>query len=347
MQGNLDALPLLELITYLGYNESSGSLSLQSNSQTVHISLEQGSIRSVSTNDPALRIGQVLIQLDLITEEQIEQALALQSIAADPERIGEVLVDVGYISESDINRTMATQIASAVGIMFNDPDREYAFQPVSGPADQNSSIDFTHESLVRVALFLAEYCLDQAGIPVPELPPERPFDDDELEEPETAQHEIVQRLTAVYQSATGANLHDFHPIPRMRRQVGELLQLILNPVSPFYITPVDRESEGLLPVPAYQVRLIDREIDVWTLTDLTRSARQLLLDLLNGEDRLHVLLSNLKPSTGNPDRAVRELSSARLIDIEIDHREETSDDVSRSDGDSPNDDRTVFLRLLR
>lgn len=338
IRGRLDPISLLELITGLVCYQRSGLLVIQSRSQAVEITVDRGSVQSVSLDDSALLIGQVLIQLGAITEEQIEQALALQSIATDPERIGEVLVDVGYITEIDISRAIATQIASSLEIMFNDLDRRFRFESRTPGNRISIAPDITHEPLVLMALYLAEHWFEQnagteglaAGLLV---------DEETIERFSPEQQEVLGRLDSIHHKVSNDRIGQHSADFRVEHSISRVIEHVMQRVTPADILSAGLRARSLPGVPAYQVHLIDRTIDIWGLTDLTRNARNLLLNLLNGEDRLSVLLSNLKPLTSNPDRAIRELSSAGLIRLEIDHRAE-----SRKPGTKR--DRTVTLKFL-
>ncbi len=59
------------------------------------------------------RLGEVLINADLITEEQLKQALEAQTRLAKTgkwSRIGEILIDLGYIDRNDLNQAITQQI---------------------------------------------------------------------------------------------------------------------------------------------------------------------------------------------------------------------------------------------
>ena len=60
------------------------------------------------------RLGDMLLSVDLITEEQLNEALAKQKESKD--RLGMVLVDNGYITDSQLIETLRMQL----GIDFID-----------------------------------------------------------------------------------------------------------------------------------------------------------------------------------------------------------------------------------
>jgi hypothetical protein len=65
------------------------------------------------------RLGEVLLQERLVTKEQIEEALADQSVTG--ELLGEILVRKGYVAERNIAETIATQYS----FPYLEPDQYY------------------------------------------------------------------------------------------------------------------------------------------------------------------------------------------------------------------------------
>ncbi|MGZ5350944.1 MAG: type II secretion system protein GspE, partial [Actinomycetota bacterium] len=60
------------------------------------------------------QLGQILIELGYITQDQLEQALAEHQ--RTPKSLGRVLIDLGMIKEGDLVRALAEQ----VGLEFVD-----------------------------------------------------------------------------------------------------------------------------------------------------------------------------------------------------------------------------------
>lgn len=67
------------------------------------------SIEAVKINKKAL-LGEILLNWKLITHEKLELALKEQSASSVHKRIGEILVDLGFISEQDVLRALSFQL---------------------------------------------------------------------------------------------------------------------------------------------------------------------------------------------------------------------------------------------
>ncbi len=56
------------------------------------------------------KIGELLIEFDYITEEELEEALRLKSDSSEDMKIGEIMVDLGYISEKELLQVLEMQM---------------------------------------------------------------------------------------------------------------------------------------------------------------------------------------------------------------------------------------------
>jgi len=59
-------------------------------------------------NKPRLRLGELLLQAGVMTEEQLHEALSRQS--GSDKRLGQVLLDGGYITQQELTRVLETQL---------------------------------------------------------------------------------------------------------------------------------------------------------------------------------------------------------------------------------------------
>lgn len=315
MRGKLDAVPLLEAFSLLASYRESGALTLSSTRDQVVIYFERGAVRSVSTNDNAMRIGEMLIQLGHVTEEQVEQALALQSVADDPDRIGEVLLDIGYISEREISQAIAQQIQAALVSLLRENDGTFEFTPLPPSGKPRFAPEISFEPIIMNATYLADRWLDDHHAEQVESLPEAIIDNRVLTHVKPHERELLQRLVTTYNQLHTLAWRYGEAAQQVKRSVERLLEHVIEQFAKDY---GEEERAGPPEKPIdYELELIDLEIDLWSLTDLTRSARSVLLFLLNGGSRLSDLTAELDDLAEHPDRAVRELVSANLISIEL------------------------------
>src|SRR5580700_8772911 len=73
-----------------------------------------------------MRLGEILIERRLITQEDLDRALELQRERADNnEKIGKILVDLGFISARDVLSALAEQLQVPLLVVDGPP----AFSP--------------------------------------------------------------------------------------------------------------------------------------------------------------------------------------------------------------------------
>lgn len=348
MRGTLNAAPLLELLSALRRFRKSGSLLCEAASMSLSVIIEHGAVRSVSTSDPSLRIGQVLIQLGLTTEEHIEQALALQTVALDPERIGDVLVDVGFIPETAIGQAIGAQISSSLMVMFNDEERTLTFRQTEPETTPEQPLHPASDPLILTAAFLSEYWLDNADYSHPDNRASSPAT---LSGHATAAEKLRRRFRFVLDRINKKPDLVSLEQPRVVRSLNYLVDYLerVSPRVPHHedLHPTVTQT-ATRPGSARCLDLIDREIDIWQLADLTRGARAGLLELINGEQNQTTIEEVIGEIDSSPERAIMELIERKLI-----HQPYASPsrpeqpEQAPSPTNSGDQDRTLTMRFYR
>nr|MBF6592358.1 DUF4388 domain-containing protein [Ktedonobacterales bacterium] len=114
--GQLEAFRLEELLQMMGLGPSTGALHLhQKAGRTGIIYFENGYLVSCTELDTeALTLGHVLQQLNLASAAQLEHAFQLQTQDPLGKRIGERLMDLGILTQEQLNSALKTQTLWAV-----------------------------------------------------------------------------------------------------------------------------------------------------------------------------------------------------------------------------------------
>lgn len=109
--GRLEEFRLEELLQMMGLGQSTGALHLhQAGGRTGLIYFDGGALVSCSELDTeALTLGHVLQQLNLASATQLEHAFQLQTHDPLGKRIGERLVDLGALTQEQLNHALKTQ----------------------------------------------------------------------------------------------------------------------------------------------------------------------------------------------------------------------------------------------
>jgi hypothetical protein len=127
--GDLSDLPLHILLQALTRAGQTGRLTLRTRVEEVTLVLDRGRIAAVLSSDAQLRLGQMLLQLGDISEEQLEQALALQAVTDGRRRLGQILTELGFVTHQQIKRALAQQFEEVLVRVLGAADASFAFVP--------------------------------------------------------------------------------------------------------------------------------------------------------------------------------------------------------------------------
>jgi len=123
--GSLDTVPLPTLIRWLNEEQKSGVLEVEKNRRSKAIEFRKGFIGSCMSNDPAERIGQVLLSRGKISKEQLQQALATQ--ATEHKNLGLILIEMGCLTQAEISHYIAAKAKETILGLFAWSDATFRF----------------------------------------------------------------------------------------------------------------------------------------------------------------------------------------------------------------------------
>ena len=110
-RGNLKSVALSTILQILSTDNRTGVLHFEQGQASRAICLKDGKIVAASGRE-GQRLGQILYDRGLISQEQLEEAL--EKTKEEKKRLGEVLLDLGYINEDSLKKLIRYQIQEAV-----------------------------------------------------------------------------------------------------------------------------------------------------------------------------------------------------------------------------------------
>ncbi|HVX29983.1 MAG TPA: DUF4388 domain-containing protein [Nitrolancea sp.] len=153
--GDLDDLPLQDVLYLLSTRHRSGRLTLRTSMNEFVLLFDHGRVASVVTDDDSLRIGRLLVEQGYVTEAQLEQALALQDVTDRTTRIGDVLVALGFVTRQQIGQAVAGQFEASLFRVLLYPNGTLEFEPEESikvdPFVQDTSVELMILNAVRMA----------------------------------------------------------------------------------------------------------------------------------------------------------------------------------------------------
>ena len=139
LAGTLKDFSLADIFQLIGLQKKTGILTLTNEKEVARILFMNGMVVGADTDSQNLenRLGYVLVKSNLISQEELEQALANQDKTL--QRLGQVLVARGFIKSENLRNSLQTQTTQIIYSLFRWTDGEYHFQ-------QQSSVDYDQEN---------------------------------------------------------------------------------------------------------------------------------------------------------------------------------------------------------
>ncbi|MCA2978636.1 MAG: DUF4388 domain-containing protein [Myxococcaceae bacterium] len=127
LSGDFETMPMRDLIGFLANRAASGVLTLEKEGTKKQLHLESGSIINASSNLPREFLGQFLINLGHITEEQFTKAWETQQ--ETKVFLGRILVMIGLVTEDVVVAALATKFRETLQEAFDWKSGTFAFVP--------------------------------------------------------------------------------------------------------------------------------------------------------------------------------------------------------------------------
>jgi hypothetical protein len=104
--GDAAAFPTSDLIAFLNQARWTGVLKVQAANGERSVIFKEGEVRGATSDDPADRLGEVIVRLGFLSRRQLEEAIESSST-----KIGRALVDKGVLQPHDLWRCVTQQLS--------------------------------------------------------------------------------------------------------------------------------------------------------------------------------------------------------------------------------------------
>jgi hypothetical protein len=133
LRGDLRTMPLPDVLQWVATGRKTGTLHVERRSVQKRIILRDGHVHSSWSNDPRESLGQFLIRLRLVTEEQLFRALLAQEEKG--RLLGSLLVSDGILTEDDLKRALKAKAEETIYDLFLWPSGQFEFREGEYPED--------------------------------------------------------------------------------------------------------------------------------------------------------------------------------------------------------------------
>ena len=147
IKGSLREASLPDVLQLLSMGKKTGCLSVTHRNNFGNIYFDKGRISYASIVNRRDRLGDMLVKNGVITQEQLDQAVALQVKQRD-KRLGELLVELESLSREQLHQFIRIQIEEAVYYLFTWNQGTFNFEADVEPEEQDLIVSINPESLL-------------------------------------------------------------------------------------------------------------------------------------------------------------------------------------------------------
>ncbi|MBN1204534.1 MAG: DUF4388 domain-containing protein [Myxococcaceae bacterium] len=126
LSGDFATMPVKDVVHYLGNRRVSGKLRIQRAGVFKELTLSDGSVISASSNQPREYLGQFLINMGHLTEDQLSRAFDAQR--ETDLLLGKILVMKGIVPEATVQSTLSLKFREMLLDAFEWSDGEFQFE---------------------------------------------------------------------------------------------------------------------------------------------------------------------------------------------------------------------------
>ena len=160
MQGTLDTFGVVEILQMLGRMHRSGTLHIECPQRLIDVHFTGGRIAETRDSTRVAAdtvIGSQLLKRALVTEQQLQAALAQQE--ARPRPVGTILVEHGAVAEDALREVLSRQIANTLVAAKLEAAGSFVFVVDPSPAPVDCVTVDTQSVLLGISALGGEYCL--------------------------------------------------------------------------------------------------------------------------------------------------------------------------------------------
>jgi tetratricopeptide (TPR) repeat protein len=147
IKGSLKEASLPDVLQLLALGKKTGCLAIADRQNFGYIYFEDGRICYASIVNRRDRIGDLLRKNQLVTNDQLDQAIRVQEVHRE-RRLGGILIELGFVSREQLEQLLFLQIEEAVYHLFTWSQGTFNFEAGVKPEQQVFTVSINPESLL-------------------------------------------------------------------------------------------------------------------------------------------------------------------------------------------------------
>jgi len=128
MQGNLNQVPLPEVLQFVSMGKSTGLLLLSDGQNEVVLSIISGKIVNSSSLDRKRRLGELLVNRGLLKRSELSRLLKIQKTVESDKKLGQILIEREIVTEQTIKETIRLQLEEEIWNLFAWEEGDFDFR---------------------------------------------------------------------------------------------------------------------------------------------------------------------------------------------------------------------------
>lgn len=145
VEGGLHNVPLSDVFQIIATGQKSGVLSVTGGEVRARIYLERGRVQ-LAHMSPGVLLGEILVQLDLLTAREVQEFLARQERENAGTPLGLMAVAAGLLSEEDLYRALRRQAVEVIAELLTWRQGDFSFKERS-MAESQVPTERTYEAM--------------------------------------------------------------------------------------------------------------------------------------------------------------------------------------------------------
>jgi len=128
MKGNLQQVPLPEVLQFISMGKSTGFLHLDRYGVRITLSIRSGKIINSTSLDRRRRIGDLLVNRGLLKRSELARLLKVQKTAETDKPLGHLITEREIVSEETIRETLRLQLEEEIWDLFAWEEGDFEFE---------------------------------------------------------------------------------------------------------------------------------------------------------------------------------------------------------------------------
>jgi predicted transcriptional regulator len=96
--GELSDIGVADLLYLLALRRQTGKLAISANGDEINLFIDRGQLRLVTSSNMSLRLGRMLVQMNVLEPERLREVLQMQKQSENGNPLGHILLQHGYVT---------------------------------------------------------------------------------------------------------------------------------------------------------------------------------------------------------------------------------------------------------